>query len=109
MKKGDIYLLDLSTGIGHEQYGERPAILLSNLVNGMIVVVPLTSNLKSSRFSHTLSVTPSKKNNLDSKSIALVFQLKAVDSKRIVKHIGQIDSSDCEQLGQILKDLLTLK
>ena len=109
MKKGDIYLLDLSAGTGHEQFGGRPAILLSSLVNGMIMVVPLTSNLKSLRFSHTLGVTPNKKNNLDNKSIALVFQLKAVDSKRVLKHIGQIDSSDREQLDQILKDLLILK
>ena len=109
MKKGDICLLNLSQGIGHEQYGERPAILVSGLVNGMILVVPVTSNLKSVRFSHTISIVPSKKNNLDNDSVALVFQLKAVDSKRVIRHIGQMDSSDSKQIDRILKDLLILK
>jgi mRNA interferase MazF len=109
MKRGDVFLFDLSVGIGHEQHGERPAILLSNPVNGMALVIPLTSNLKSLRLSHTLNVLPSKKNRLDCESVALVFQLKSVDKRRMIRRIGQLDGADIVQLNEILKDLLSLK
>ena len=108
MKKGDIYLFNLAEGIGHEQLGYRPGILVSSLVNNMFLVVPLTTNLESLRFSHTLSILPSKRNNLKTESVALVFQLKSLDKKRATYRLGSIDSSDFNSLKQILKDLLNL-
>ncbi len=108
MKKGDIYLFNLSDGIGHEQSGDRPGILVSSLVNNMFMVVPLTTNLDSLRFSHTLSIIPNKKNNLKTESVALVFQLKSLDKSRAVHHLGRIDLSNDKSLNQILKDLLSL-
>ena len=108
MKKGDIYLFNLSDGIGHEQSGDRPGILVSGLVNNMFMVVPLTTNLESLRFSHTLSIVPSKKNNVKNESVALAFQLKSLDKNSAVNHLGRIDSSDYESLDQILKDFLAL-
>ena len=42
MKKGDIYFVNLSSGFGHEQYGFRPVVLISESVAGLVVVVPLT-------------------------------------------------------------------
>ena len=106
MKKGDIYLFNLLAGVGHEQSGNRPGILVSGLVNGMLIVVPLTTNLESLRFSHTLSILPSKKNNLKSESVALVFHLKSVDKRRAIQHIGRIDLSSQADLDQILKEML---
>ena len=106
MKKGDIYLFSLLSGVGHEQSGDRPGILMSGLVNGMLIVVPLTTNLESLRFSHTLSIIPNKKNNLNSESVALIFHLKSIDKRRVVKHIGKVDLSVQENLNQIFKDLL---
>lgn len=108
MKKGSIFLFDLSVGFGHEQHGKRPAVLVSAVLNGMLVVVPLTGNLKSLKFSHTLSIVPSAKNKLDSESVALIFQLKSIDKRRAIQRIGRLDSSDQKQLNQILKDMLVL-
>ena len=106
MKKGDVYLFSLSDSLGHEQSGSRPGILVSDLANGMIIIVPLTSNMESLRFSNTLSILPSKKNNLKGESVALVFHLKSVDKRRAIKHIGEIDSQDYKNLHNILNKML---
>ena len=44
--KGDILLVDLSdSSKGHEQFGCRPAIMLSDTISNMVIVVPITSNI----------------------------------------------------------------
>ena len=49
-KQGDIVYIDLNPTKGHEQNGKRPAIVISNDVfninTKMIIVCPITSNLK---------------------------------------------------------------
>ncbi len=81
MKNGDIWLVDLSDAKGHEQRGERPAAIVGG-ANGLVLVVPLTSNLGSARFSHTYLLSPDLHNGLDTESIALVFQIVALDRER---------------------------
>lgn len=108
MKKGDIYLLDLTSNFGHEQSGFRPAIVMSQANTGMIIVVPLTTNLEALRFSYTLSILPNAVNNLTQNSIALVFQLKSLDQKRFKKKIGHLGNQDLAKLEKTIKELLGL-
>ena len=106
MKKGDIYLLDLASSFGHEQSGIRPAVIMSQANAGLVVVIPLTTNLEALRFSHTLSILPNSTNNLAQNSIALVFQLKSIDKRRIKRKIGYLGSQDLTKLEKTIKDLL---
>lgn len=53
-------------------------------------VVPLTSKQKASDFPFTFVIEPDQLNNLDSISVALVFQLRAIDKKRLKNKIGGI-------------------
>lgn len=108
MKKGDIYLIDLGSSFGHEQHGLRPAILISQAVAGMIIVVPLTTNLEALRFSHTLPILSNSTNNLTQDSIALVFQIKSIDKKRIKKKIGFISAIYLKKLNFQMKKMLRL-
>lgn len=50
MKKGGVCIVNLAVEVGHEQYGQRPAILISNPKTGILIVIPLTSNLEALRF-----------------------------------------------------------
>ena len=108
MKKGDICLINLSLGIGHEQYGERPAILISNTKTKIVIVIPLTTNLEALRFPYTLTILPDTKNNLKQKSAALIFHLRAIDESRILKIIGKIDSKLQRKIDEALKRMLGL-
>jgi mRNA-degrading endonuclease toxin of MazEF toxin-antitoxin module len=42
MKKGDVCIINLAVEVGHEQYGQRPAIVISDTGIGILIVVPLT-------------------------------------------------------------------
>ena len=107
MKVGDIWLVDLSDAKGHEQRGERPAIVVGS-ANGLIIVVPCTTTLSTARFSHTFSLTPTASNGLNEESIALVFQIVALDRLRFRHHIGIITEHQRIAIVALIRDLLKL-
>ena len=107
MKNGEIWLVDLSDAKGHEQQGVRPAIVAGS-ANGMTVVIPCTTTLATARFSHTLVISPGPHNGLDAESIALVFQIVALDSERFLHRIGTISGQQWQAIAALLQDLLHL-
>lgn len=108
MKKGDICIIDLSLGTGHEQSGKRPAVLISDTKTNIVIIVPITSNQEALRFQHTLIIVPDKQNKLDQKSIAMIFQLRAIDKKRIIKTIGRLNKNDGDSLDKMIRKMLDL-
>ena len=108
MKKGDVCVINLAVEIGHEQYGQRPAILISDTKTGIIIVIPLTSNLEALGFPYTLAILPDKQNNLQQKSVALIFHIRAIDKQRILKIIGKINRQTQAKIDQVLKEMLNL-
>jgi len=115
MARGDILAVDLPASAGragHEQVGYRPAIVVqtdvtdTNLPTTMIV--PLTANLSALRFPHTFRVDPSPQNGLARPSVLLVFQLRAIDKKRLGTRIGRLDQHYLQQLEAEIRHLLAL-
>jgi mRNA interferase MazF len=108
MKNGDIWLVDLSDEKrGHEQRGVRPAIVVGS-AHGISLVVPLTSSMASARFSHTSVISPDPHNGLDAESIALVFQIVALDRERFQRRIGAISEQQRLAIVALIRDLLEL-
>ncbi len=107
MKNGDIWLVDLSDAKGHEQRGVRPAIVVGG-ANGLILVVPLTRSMSSARFSHTHIISPDSHNGLDAESVALVFQIVALDRERFQHRIGAIGEQHRLAIVALIRDLLDL-
>ena len=107
MKIGEIWLVDLEDSKGHEQQGTRPAIVVG-LANSMIIVVPLTTNLRSARFPYMHSISPTHQNGLANDSIALVFQISTLDQVRLRHRIGSINEGDRQAINSLLIDLLKL-
>ena len=100
--------IDLSHGTGHEQYGKRPAVLISDTKTNIAIVVPITSNMEALKFPHTLIIAPDKQNKLDQKSIAMIFQLRAVDKTRITKIIGRLNKNIGDTLDKMIRKMLNL-
>ena len=46
------------------------------------------------KYDFSLEIEPSKKNGLDIKSVAMVFQLRAVDKRKITRKIGEIEENN---------------
>jgi len=115
MARGDIVTVDLpvpSDRAGHEQVGPRPAIIVqtdaADTSLPTTMVVPLTSNLSALRFPFTLRVDPSLQNGLTESSVLLVFQLRAIDKRRLGNNIGRLEQCHVRQLEAEMRRLLSL-
>ena len=87
MSVGDIHWVDLPAANGREQRGRRPAVIFQDDDYGgdlpVVLVVPLTTARAVMRFSGTTLIRPTVENGLRQASVALVFQLRAIDRRRI--------------------------
>jgi len=104
----EIYLIELPKTNGHEQHGVRPALVISKPIKQIAIIIPFTSNMTALRFPYTLKIEPSKENGLSFPSILLIFQIRAIDSKRLVRRLGILEDSYKEQVRNNLKKILNL-
>lgn len=109
MKKGEVWVVEVPGVDGHEQRGVRPAIFIADTKTSLAIIIPCTANLQALRFPFTLTIEPSLANGLDSRSVALILQLRAIDKKRLVKKIGRLDSEILKKIDLSIKQLLTLR
>jgi mRNA interferase MazF len=100
MARGDVLLVALPASNRREEQGTRPAIAVQTdlALSPMLMLVPITSSVGALRFPFTVKIEPSATNGLNLTSIAMVFQLRAIDPKPIVRKIGELEP---EYLAQI--------
>jgi len=109
MKKGDVWIIEFPDSDGSEQGGTRPCIIIADTQTALILVIPLTSNLKSlETLPFTLKISKSNINGLNYDSVALIFQLRAVDKRRLTRKLGNLEFSYLDQINKNLKQLLQL-
>lgn len=108
MKKGEIWFVEIPGETGREQRGLRPVVLMSDIEAGTVMAVPFTSNVQALKYWHTLEILPSIENGLKSSSVALVFQLRAIDVSRLRNRIGILEKSAISEIERLTKDLLRL-
>jgi mRNA interferase MazF len=68
----------------------------------VVLVVPLTTARAAMRFSGTTLIRPTAENGLRQASVALVFQLRAIDRRRIQERIGAVSA---EVLNAMFEEL----
>src|SRR3989344_7295185 len=107
IRKGDVLIVDLTVSAGHEQSGVRPAIAISGAeLPGVVIVVPLTGTMEALRFPNTLAILPAKDSGLEKESVALVFHVRSVDKRRVMRVIGKIDAATRKKIDVVLKKML---
>lgn len=92
-KQGDIIFLDFTPTKGHEQSGNRPAIVISNNVfninTKMVIVCPITSNVKSFPTHYLLEDTKKIKGSV------LCEHIRSIDyEERLVKYVEHASDND---------------
>jgi mRNA interferase MazF len=73
-----------------------------------VMIVPFTSQLSALRFPYTIKIEPSALNGLTQPSVLLVFQLRAIDRRRILTTIGRLEQVYLDQLDAEMQRLLSL-
>jgi mRNA interferase MazF len=108
MKKGEIWMGDLTPNLGKEQSGLRPIVIISgNAMNthfDIVITCPLSSKIKN--FIGNVILLPSKENGLKQKSEILVFQVRSISKVRLVKYVGHISTSEMKEIEVNLDKIL---
>lgn len=99
VKRGEIYYADLSPGIGCEQEGVRPVLILQNDVGNQFspttIVAALTSVPKKIQLPTHVTVDT---DFLDVGSTVLLEQIRTVDKNRLTVCIGNLDQATMEKI-----------
>ena len=108
MAYGDVLLVSLPASDGREQSGRRPALAVqADLASEpMLMIAPITSNLKALRFAYAVRVDPSTENGLTLTSVVMVFQMRSIDKTRIVRRLGTLSSKDMERINGAIWQML---
>ncbi len=100
--KWTFFLASLDPTKGSEQAGKRPVLVISNEQLNQILpvvnIIPLTSRKSSSRVIYPNEVLlPAKTAGLRVDSIALCYQIRTLDKKRLERRLGRLDSENLRQ------------
>jgi mRNA interferase MazF len=102
MRKGEVWQVRLASTPGHAQAGDRPAVILTEdaLIPALptLLIVPFTGSRGALRFPGTLLVQPDGRNGLTLPSVALVFQIRALDKRDFLRVLGTLDAQTLDQL-----------
>jgi mRNA interferase MazF len=107
---GDIFWADLPSANGREQSGRRPAIIFQDTIAfplPTVLVISLTGQTSALRYAGVL-IQPTPLNGLSGPSVALVFQLRALDTTRIGGQIGHLNDPDLAAIQALAKQLMKL-
>ncbi len=108
MAKGEIWHVRLLEGVGHEQTGSRPAIIYGARTGGMIVVVPLTTNMSRANLGYTETMKATSANGLREDSVALAFQIVSISTDRLVSKLGMTEGPHIRNIDAMIRDMLSL-
>lgn len=106
IRRGEIYLIDLSNQIGSEQSGVRPAIVVQNETGNMYspttIICPLTSKTKTMLATHVELTTEDA--GIIKDSTVLCEQVRVIDKTRIKKKLGEV--TNMQKIADINQKIL---
>jgi mRNA interferase MazF len=113
-RRGEIWVADLGIGEGHEQFGRRPVLGVSDDafnrgLAGLVMVVPLTSKVaKSASIAAHVPVSPPE-GGLRTPSVILCDQLRTISKDRLGNaRWGTVSAATLAKVEGILRILLGL-
>ena len=89
-----IFLADLNPGIGSEQKGKRPVLVVSdedfNQVMPVVTILPITSLQKGRRVYPNEVLISKGTGGLTADSLILAHQIRTISKDRLVKFLGAV-------------------
>lgn len=103
--RGDMYYADLGRGIGSEQKGYRPVLIIQNNVGNKhsptVIIAAITSRVgvKAKLPTHYFVNTEGE---LEAPSIVLLEQIRTIDKKRLDSYIGHLSDTHIVNINNAL-------
>ena len=99
----DVLLISLDPTIGHEIQKSRPCVVISpaEMNNNLttIIIAPMTT--QSHPYPSRVPLTFAGKHGW-----IVLDQLRTIDRKRVIKHLGKIEHKAIQELKKIIKEIL---
>lgn len=110
VKRGEVYIANLSPARGSEQFGIRPVVIIQNdKYNGnspTTIVAPVTSSKKNpNQATHVYMVS----GLLREDSIVLLEQIRTIDKSRLIYCIGNVSKRKMRVIDKAIKTSLGIK
>ena len=103
--RGDMYYADLGRGIGSEQEGYRPVLIIQNNTgnkySSTVVVAAISSKVDAKAKLPTHYLLKAE-NGLELPSLVLLEQLRTIDKRRLQSYIGRLDEYHIRRINRAL-------
>lgn len=107
--RGEIYYADLGWGIGSEQQGLRPVVIIQNDVGNKhsptVIIAAISSKANAKAKLPTHRLIPSG-NGL---ALPSIVQIRTVDKRRLSERVGRLREDDVRAIDRALAVSLGLK
>lgn len=103
--RGDMYYADLGRGIGSEQEGYRPVLIIQNDTGNKhsptVIVAAISSKVDAKAKLPTHYLLKAE-NGLELPSLVLMEQLRTIDKRRLETYIGHLEEPHIRRLNRAL-------
>ncbi|GAB3058376.1 type II toxin-antitoxin system PemK/MazF family toxin [Salinicoccus sesuvii] len=111
MKRGEVYLADLSPVQGSEQGGKRPVVIIQNNVGNhhspTVIVAAITGRINKAKIPTHVEISKDAY-NLDKDSVILLEQIRTVDKKRLREKLTYLNEDKMKEVDKALMISLDL-
>lgn len=101
----ELWWCSLGLNVGFEQNGSslefrRPVLVLKGLSRSTCIIIPVTTSKNTHKYRIPLGLVG------DKQSVAIISQLRIIDTRRLVKKIGTIDRILFSEIRKTAKAML---
>ncbi len=111
VKRGEVYVADLSGSIGSEQTGTRPVVIVQNDIGNQhsptVIVACITTKAKKTGMPTHIMARMSE-GSLSRRSMIMAEQLRTIDRKRLRDRIGTVDNLTQKRIDKAISISLAL-
>lgn len=105
VKRGEIYMADLSPVVGSEQGGIRPVLIIQNNVGNKysptVIVTAITSKLDKAHLPTHIELS-AEKYHLPKDSVALLEQIRTLDKRRLREKITALEDGKMKEINRAI-------
>ena len=107
IRRGEIYMADLTVSEGCEQGGVRPVLVIQNDKGNIhaptVIIAPISSKMHKSRFPTHVNL-----DCLQRSSFVELEQIRTIDKRRLGRQLGRIDDATQERVNHAIKVSLAI-
>ena len=112
IKRGDMFYADLTAGVGSEQRGTRPLLIVSNDTgnkHSRTVIAAIITSKATSKTKMPTHCPIQAQQGLGWDSLVLLEQLRTIDKERLREYIGTLEAESMSRVDRALAVSVGLK